>query len=328
MDRAPVLPTLPVGRLDPAAAPAAIAAWASSAPMRTLADASGWTWPDAASPAELLAGLVERSADWDFRGRRAKEVGSPVERGSMPTGAALVNGREVPDDLIVTAAAELGLVDGVPPRPAEPFTHLVILSGAVRACVNRARYAAGLLRAGVIEAGTVVALTAHRPLGAAEQDQAAELGLGSPDSESAALVEAVRQAFGLGAPELDESAPDEGPQEARLARTAAYRWPGVEVFSVPATGGRATTADQLVWWRDRAGLGPADRVLLVTTQIYVPYQHLVAIRLLGLPTGTAVWTTGVDAETAAVPTRQFTGADYLQEVRSALTAAGQVVGGS
>lgn len=62
-------------------------------------------------------------------------------------------------------------------------------------------------------------------------------------------------------------------------------------------------------------------MLLVTTQIYVPYQHLVGVEVLGLGSGCGIRTCGVDAVQAAVPTRVFTGADYLQEIRSALLAA-------
>jgi hypothetical protein len=251
----------------------------------------------------------------------------------MAIAPAEVRGRLVPEPLIQDAAAALGLVHGQPPH--DRFTHVVILSGAAVACVNRARYAAHLL-AGSLETAHVVSLGAHRPLGTkplpgredglSERGQARACGLGDVDSEWAAVLAAARQAFSLPDPERsEESNPDTGTEEQRLARAARYVWPGVEVVIAPSEHPeqrqRATTTSQLRHWLALADLGPTDHVLLVTTQIYVPYQHLVGLEVLGLGSGCGVWTCGVDAEHAALPTRVFTGTDYLQEIRSTMLAA-------
>jgi hypothetical protein len=84
---------------------------------------------------------------------------------------------------------------------------------------------------------------------------------------------------------------------------------------------RAKTGDQLRYWADLAGLGHEDDILIVTTQIYVPYQHLVATRVLGLERGCTVHSCGVDADSSFMPIADFGGRDYLQEIRAALRAA-------
>jgi hypothetical protein len=270
--------------------------------MRELAAASGWDWPDTDDVATTLDRLVDLSSDWDFRrratagaGTRAGAAPNAVERGQMPYAPAVVRGRTLAESLIRSAAAALGLVESARP-PDELFTHVVVLAGGVTGCVNRARYAADLIRDG-IPAGRVVALGAHRLLGSTrpparpeaptEREQARTLGLGELDSESAVVLAAARQAFNLPEPARTvESAPDAGTEEQRLARAACYRWENVEVVITPSAhpekGVRANTAAQLRHWQDLAGLTPEDRVLLVTTQIYVPYQHLVGIEVLGL----------------------------------------------
>jgi hypothetical protein len=53
-------------------------------------------------------------------------------------------------------------------------------------------------------------------------------------------------------------------------------------------------------------------VLVVTTDLFVPFQHCDAVRLLGLPYGCAVETVGFDTSTTV---RTF---ELLQEVRSAI----------
>jgi hypothetical protein len=62
--------------------------------------------------------------------------------------------------------------------------------------------------------------------------------------------------------------------------------------------------------------------LLVTSAIYVPFQHADAIRMLSVPLGAIVDTIGVDPKTVSEgPLRQhFAPTNYLQEVRSATRA--------
>jgi hypothetical protein len=62
-------------------------------------------------------------------------------------------------------------------------------------------------------------------------------------------------------------------------------------------------------------------VLVITTQIYVPFQHLDAIRVLGLEAGCRIDTVGVSDATAVIPLRSFGPRDWLQELRSALRSA-------
>ena len=81
------------------------------------------------------------------------------------------------------------------------------------------------------------------------------------------------------------------------------------------------TEDQLRYWAAQHEIGRDDRVLLLTTQIYVPFQQLVALRVLGIERGCAVHYCGVDAESSFLPGLSFSGRSYLQEVRSALLAA-------
>lgn len=305
------------GTYDAGAIDAALRRWVTSAPLRAVADASGWGWPDTGDTLALLDRLAELSDDWDFRGTR--------ERNFIPGTPAEVNGKLIPDDLVLAAARALGLVDATPVT-GRTFSHVVVMSGLVRACVNRTHFAAGLLRDG-LKSGSVAVLGAHRRLGGAEPEQASELGFGELSDESEVIVAATRRAFELGEPTIvEESKPpfDPGVDEEFHAAWARYRWDSAEVLiapsSMPAVR-RANTVDQLRYWAGLVGLGEGDDVLVVTTQIYVPFQHLEAVRVLGLERGCGVYSCGVDAARSLLPAKAFGGREYLQEIRSALRSA-------
>jgi len=301
----------------------ALRTWATSPPLRTLAAASRWDWPaDETTTLGLLQRLAALSADWDFRKNRERNLIEPLP--------AVVNGKQLSDSLVIDAARALGLVRPIPVTGRE-FSYLVVLSGQAWACVSRTRYAAELLRGG-LRAGAVIVLGAHRELDDEESEQAEEAGLGYLDDEAEVILAATRQAFRLGPPlsaEEPNSAPDpEQPSEFNAA-CARYRWPSVELVIAPSDTPavrRAKTGDQLQYWADLAGLNQQHDVLIVTTQINVPYQHLVAARILGLGHGCAVYSCGADAGGPPISVRRLGGRDYLQEIRAALRAGLRLLG--
>lgn len=327
MDFVPVpLPSPPPGGLSAAWLEPALREWASSPPLRSLADASGWAWPEETGTAALLSRLAELSGDWDFRARR--------ERNFIESDPAEVNDRVLADDLVVPAARALGLVDAMP-APAERFSAVVVLSGLVSAFVNRTRRTVELLAEG-LDTRSVVVFGGHRGLGGKELEQSRELRFGELFDEADVALAATRAAFGFGDPVLAErSGPRSTVWDNRLwTASGRYQWPsdgqvpGVEVLIVPSADPgtrRVNTADQFKYWAESAGIGTKDRVLLVTTQIYVPFQQFDALRVLGLERGCAVSCCGVDVHTAVQPMKDFGGRSYLQEIRSALRAASSLM---
>lgn len=299
-----------------------LTAWLASPALRALAELSGWPVEGSTLEADLEE-IAARSADWDFR--------SGAERHHMTTRPAIVNGRELDEEVIVEAAAALGLIGGSMPTGA--FTHVVVLGGMAIACRNRARFAHDL---GVrLELGDVVVLTANRPLAGVELADVEEAGWGHLDLESQAAAMAAREVYRLpDQPDRAESGaidvhgvPDTGvPDAAELERRVTWshlawdRPVRVDLVVVPSSDPlqrRATSFDQLRFWAQRAKIDRAHRLLIVTTAHYVPYTQMLALRALALPSGCALATVG----TEWVPRGTYRGAAYLQEVRSALVAA-------
>ncbi len=301
---------------DAAAVLRGIHGWAASRPMRDLVDAFGGALPDG-DTAALLAWLDAFSAEhWDFRRREAEKRGtSGVERNQV-TGFDFAPGTV---ELVSAVAHALGLaITGPPARRA--YDHVVILGGLAERCLQRTAYTAALIKGG-LHAGTMAALGSFRELAPYEKDL-----LGEPaDYEFDAMEIGVRRAFGLDEPvsRRDSSGPI-GRDSWRVHDYAygAYGAAGrIEVLAAPAVLGkdRAITADTYRFWTANADVVSGSTVLVVTTPLYVPFQHCDALRILW-GQGCAVETIGFDvADIGDAPDDPPPATDrYLQEIRSGI----------
>ncbi|MEJ3750529.1 hypothetical protein WEI85_45645 [Actinomycetes bacterium KLBMP 9797] len=302
---------LPTG--EPAAVLDGVARWITSAPLQELVAGFGGRWPTGDSPT-LLAWLDAFSAQhWDFRATGARPSGARsngargvVERPDAPEPALA----PAVATLVTEAATALGMVTARPPRHRE-YQHLIVLGGLAHACLRRTAYAAHLVRRGTAVHAMGV-LGSYRQLTPAELTLPAARGCAT---EVDALDLGVRRAFGLDCPA--EAAPS-------VRTYLPPDGPPIIVLAAPSSDPdhRADTADTQRFWARHAGLAKGDRVLVVTSPIYVPFQHCDAIRTLGLPYGCLVDTVGVDPRTTDddLPEPTLTPGRYLQEIRSAIRA--------
>jgi hypothetical protein len=303
---------------------AEVAEWVHSRPLRALVRQFGGDVP----AGSLTAGLAYldkfTAANWNFR-RPVKE--GPLERNQIDADA--VTGAD--EEFVMAAASALGLVTPRPPR-FDRYDHLVTLGGLVGANVWRPAYAAYLLDHG-ITAPSVVGISAYRNLARNDADPQRDefklldaFGLPQRAYEWEVMEDGLRRAFSL-APFTVERQSDPSAEGSARFRVASASATGRRVSLVVAPalvpGGRADTAAGYRYWADQVGhVKQGERVLAVTTSIYVPYQHAVALRHLALPFGCSVDTVGIDFSViAAGPAQQqFRGAHYLLEIRSAVLA--------
>ena len=289
-----------------------IGRWVDSAAMRALVGLSGGAWPTG-DTGEILSDLDAFSAaTWDFR-RGRERVAIPV--------------RQFDDGVrtrIGAAVTALGLAGRNRPA-ADHYDHVLILGGMVRGCVARSAFTADLGRHDV-KLPNVYGLGSFRPTTDQEHASAGLLGLPFCRTEFDAMDGAVRLAFDL-THALSESASKTTGNDGHVIRR--YRSIGHQSVTVvaapssePATR-RANTADTYRFWGTAvADVQPGEQVLLVTTDLYVPFQHCDAIRVIGMAHDVGVDTVGVDVSTLADPElRQVFGAqNHLQELRSAIVS--------
>jgi hypothetical protein len=300
---------LPSG--EPELITAEVCAWLTAPPLRELVATFGGDLPETgARPATGVATLVRWLDDfsalhWDFR--RAGNVERDRVRPPEFDRETAVAVRE--------AATALGLASARPPS-RDGYDHVLILGGLGRACLQRVAYTADLFRAG-LAAPQAAALGSFRPLTGAER---AEPGLADATHEVDAMEVAVRGAFGFHRPPAIACEDGVAGHDSWAVRTFDGT-PAVHVLAAPSSEPdrrRAHTPDTYEFWARRFRVHAGAHVLIVTSPIYVPFQHCDAIRMLGLPYGAVIETVGFDPA-RAVPPQPSTAAGtdrYLQEIRS------------
>lgn len=297
-------------KFRPQAAAEEILGWISSPPMRALVEEYGGTLPSG-DVSEMLAWLDAFSDQhWNFRKQGNVERDQVAAPTFDPARTALV----------LAVATALRLVEPTDP-PRATYDHLLVLGGLGRACLQRTEFAARLVREGVVAVGDVAALGSFRPLTEAETTLP---GLADSRFEMDAMDVGVRSAFGLTEPVRCESS--DGPVTHRSWRVRTYRAadrPAVHVLAAPSSDPdqrRANTPDTYEFWAQRSSLRPTDRILVVTSPIYVPFQHSDAIRMLAARYGCGIDTIGFDPARTTVPLAPgATNPDrYLQEIRSGI----------
>lgn len=306
----PVVP-LPGHRAaaDPAALTGAIEEWVGAQALRDLVLAFGGT-PPAGSLGERLDRLDRFSEVWDTRGGGERHDSRKVDHG------------EEIDALTDVAARSLGLRDRAT-RPAHAhYRHVLVAGGGVRTCVARSAFAAEII-AGGVTADQVAGLGSLRHVTAEEASHARDLGLAEIGTEFDAMDAGLRRAFRLERPAAEHLAPG---ADFCGWRVRSYRTGGRSTYTLaapstePATR-RANTGDTLRFWAEEVGAPePGDRVLLVTTDLHLPFQHCDAVRLLGLRYSCQVDTVGLAPGSLADPLLRHTypTSAMLQEVRSAI----------
>jgi hypothetical protein len=184
-------------------------------------------------------------------------------------------------DLILAAAEALGLRGRNTPT-RDFYDRILVLGGGAPACFLRPDYTAALLKDGLTSDG-IAGLGSERHLSRTEQEIAGR----DAKTEADALSRGFERA-------------------------------GVDARIVTAGGVRANTADTYDAWQASDPV-PISAILIVTSEIYVPFQHADAVRKLNART---IETIGIPA-THTLPDglrQDFTPSNYLQELRSAIRA--------
>jgi hypothetical protein len=288
-----------------------IEAWVGSPELAAMVEAFGGADLDGVSAEERLARLEEFSERWDYRAGRERNLVADIDFG--PERAAE----------IVAAAAGLGLRGVNDPR-RRSYDLVVILGGLLRACLGRPLKAASLIEAGTIETPRVVALGGFRTLRGDELELAARMLDRPVADEYEGMGAGLRAAFDLGAPSASRG---------ERSDTLGAAWavddyeggdgPEVHLVAVPSSRPgerRANTPDGYEWLAAESGwLREGSAVLIVTTDIYRPYQYADALRLLGLPHGVEVDVVGSPpGEVEPRLARELLPHSYLQEMRSTI----------
>jgi hypothetical protein len=305
--------------------------WLTHPSLIALVGRWGGSMPSGAA-SQIVAYLVELSEVWDFRGRNAVRE---IDARSQDAGGGSrweITAEAVSESdasLVMESATALGLV--TPRAPVrQTFDFVLVLGGARLSNLFRVRRAAELLRNQKIAAENLVLLGAMRQVMPGERE-ATDTYAPDARTEFDLFVAALEHEMGRSESEalkegLDD---DDNPNRSWAAwyfpRT--FDAPPTYVLAAPSAEPdvrRANSSDAYSFFAGRLDPHPESSCLLVTSQIYVPYQHLEAVRTLAVPrtldletVGHSHW--GGSAQGLREP------ANYLQEIRSTILSASRLL---
>lgn len=309
-----------------------IRAWITSSWLADLVELFGGTINAAGNLDDLLQNLETFSDVWDFR-RMARQAGATPDdalRKGMGAARWHTTGDGIPaaiQDHILLNAAQLGLIHALDPV-SQYYDCILALGGARLSCKLRPLRAAEVMQSGV-KASMVGLLAAPRPIADTERDATDTYAPGAM-SEFDAMLAGGQHAFGFDLHGFDEQR-FEHPTNPHLSWIVRKYNAVLEATSVPVVvisapssdpeRRRANSADTLAFFLDRQKIQRKARLLLVTSQIYVPYVQLEALRTVGIPRGIHVETIGFPGDRMPELQGLTSPHHYLQEMRSTIQAA-------
>lgn len=284
-------------------------------------------------PLDVLIKNLETFSDrWDFR-RMARERGMPADdKHHEGPGAArwlteATGLSKTMETEIIENATHLGLVHALEPSQSS-YRCIMILGGARLSCKLRPLRAAEVIRSGV-STEMVALLGAARPIPDSERDATDTYAPGAMD-EFDLIVAGGQQALGIDKQSFEENRYDH-PSNSNLSWIikrfiVSFEGQSLRVVAVSAPSSdpdrrRANSADTFTFFLNQEKVLANERLLLITSQIYVPYVQLEALRTVAVPRKLFVETIGFPGD--RMPELQgLTNVNhYLQEIRSAIQAA-------
>lgn len=305
-----------------------IDSWARSNALSRLVKEFGSDIPSALDTKALIEWLLDFSERWDFRKMQR-------EAATKDTGEAarwlLDDSKVTPEqkDTIEESAKALGLI-GVNEPIEDSYDYVLILGGARLSCLLRPKLAAYIVQDKRMEPKAVVALGSARPVSDSERDATDSYAQGAATEYD--LINKGCEAFFKLETDYTEDhfdSPD-NPNSSWKIRNykvaeASYPLVSMSAPSLEPDKRRANSADTYVFCFSKLNIEPGASLLLVTSEIYVPFQQLEAVRTLALPRGIRVETVGFPASWGGTVQGMSGPTNYLQEIRSAIQSADRFV---
>lgn len=288
--------------------------WINSTEMQQLVETFGGEMPSDVSVSAQLDWLVEFSNVWDFRAERRTRDKETGEKARW-----LLDETSVSSDLaavVMNSVMAMGLV-GIAQPVEKNFDYALVLGGARMACLYRVKYARTLREEFNVKYKWLAALCGMRPIAESER-QATDTYAPGAQSEFDLLRAAMQMVY-PNARLSEKSGNMEGNVNASWALENYLDQVPMQVLAAPSSEPdqrRANTADTFDFWIKQQHPAKGSKVLLITSQIYVPYQQVIAIRLLGLKMGMYIETVGFPTEWSYGIKGLQRPVNYLQEIRA------------
>ncbi len=297
-----------------------IRCWIDSDELSEIVLAFGGKIPGNISLEEKVDWLVNFSDRWDYR---SKQKVHGIKCKENARWEVKNDGITEEQKRIVERNTEaLGLI-GVEKPCENTFDYVIALGGARFSCLYRPRYVNYLLKEEGVCAKKIILLSGMR--GILESERAATDAYAPEAQTEFDLINAgAEQVFQLDGEYIEERYHNKNSNLNWAARK--YEYLGKQsIFSLSGPSSepekrRANSSDTFQFFINKMDVKANEKLLFVTSQIYVPYQQMEAIRTLAVPYGLYVETVGFPVEWSNILQGMMEPANYLQEIRSTLQA--------
>jgi hypothetical protein len=270
----------------------------------------------------MISELVKFSDVWDYRAKQKAAYDLKTKEAAR----WLITDCDITEEqsaVVLQNIGKLGLVDNGHPKCLN-YDYIAVLGGARLSCLLRPRYANQLIKNNKITPKAVVMLSGMRPISDTERE-ATDSYAKNAATEYDLINRGAELSLNLVDGYVEEKYDAQNINESWAIRTYNMLEYDFRVISVSAPSSnpnnrRANSADTFNFFLERFKVAPGSSILLVTSQIYVPYQQLEALRTWALPHSVIVETVGFPNEWAGKMQGMLQPSNYLQEIRSTLQA--------
>jgi len=298
-----------------------IGKWLSTPGLHELANLFGTDVPEGLDCRRLSQWFLEFSDIWDFRGHQERSFDKKVGEGArwlLDSGELTEKQKET----ALLAASELGLIGNSIPARSD-YDYIWVLGGAKLSCLLRSRLAKQTIESTGQTPKAVVMLASMRQIGDSER-MATDTYAPEAVTEFDLFVAAAEKEFGVGE-SFTEDRYDDASNINSSWIVQKYLKDNLNIYIIAAPSSdpekrRANSADTYEFFFDYFKIEESSEVLLTTSQIYVPYQHLEAIRTIAIPHQINFDTIGFDPAWGGTLQGMNEPQNYLQEIRSTIQA--------
>jgi hypothetical protein len=293
--------------------------WLNKRSLSDLVKSFGGVVPDDLDLNDLVRFFDDFSNRWDYRSIQKQAFDSKIREGTR----WLINNDQLSEfqkECALKAACDLGLMNNNEPA-ASAYDYIWILGGAKLSCLLRARLAQHIVSDKHLKPKSVVFLASMRPITDTEFE-AINTYAPNAKTEFDLCVSSAKQHFCVSDMYSEERYDnDVNTNCSWIIRTYNTSHFEVIVLAAPSSDPnkrRANSVDTYNFFFKNFLASEETSVLLITSQIYVPYQHLEALRTIALPYKIDLDTVGFPSEWGGSLQGMNEPSNYLQEIRSTI----------
>ena len=303
---------------------ASIDKWLRSPALSALVKNFGSEPPIYFNTTNLGTWLLDFSERWDFRKLQKEATAKDTGEASR----WLVNDSSLTEtqrDIIEDSSRELGLI-GIEAPSKNTYDFLWVLGGARLSNLLRPRLAAQLVTERALDCGTVALLASGRPISLTERN-ATNTYAPNAKTEFDLINRGAELEFNIPSSFIEERSDDAAnTNKSWIIRryNKIGNLPPIMSMCAPSSEPekrRANSADTYEFFFQHVEVPTGSSFLLITSQIYVPYQQLEAIRTIALKHNVVVETVGFPLDWSGDLQGMLGAVNYLQEIRSTIQSA-------